>query len=80
MINIRIYCSKTHPEYENTYNIINDIMRQKKMIFSIERIYEAQTIQQKQIKHLPHIVINNQVVFMGGSLSIKDVNEIIKRL
>ena len=38
MINVKIYCMKTHREYENVYMVIDDVLKRSRLEYHIERV------------------------------------------
>lgn len=80
MINIKIYCTRKHKDYEATYNVFNDVLLESDLDFQITRISEVQTMALRNILYEPHVVINNQVVYARSCPSKEEVREILKRL
>ena len=63
MISVKIYCMKTHREYENVYMVIDDVLKRSRLEYRIERVTEPEELYRRRILFQPHIVINNRVVF-----------------
>lgn len=40
MISVKIYCMKTHREYENVYMVIDDVLKRSRLEYRIERVTE----------------------------------------
>ena len=38
MISVKIYCMKTHREYENVYMVIDDVLKRSRLEYRIERV------------------------------------------
>ena len=77
MINVKIYCMKTHREYENVYMVIDDVLKRSRLEYRIERVTEPEELYRRRILFQPHIVINNRVV-AGGSRGNLEKNEVDK--
>lgn len=80
MINVKIYCSKKHKDYDKAYNVINNVLLASNLDFKIERIFEAQTMALHHILYEPHIVINGQVVYTRSCPTPTDVKTILQKL
>ena len=44
MINVKIYCMKTHREYENVYMVIDDVLKRSRLEYHIERVTEPEEL------------------------------------
>lgn len=80
MINVKIYCTKKHKDYDTTYNLLNEVLLANNLEFQISRISEAKMIALQNIIYEPHIVINNQVVYARSCPSKEDMEEILRRM
>lgn len=80
MINVKIYCTRKHKEYDTTYNVLNEVLLANKLNYQISRITEAKTLALQHILYEPHIVINNQVVYASSCPTKEEIKEILQRL
>lgn len=80
MINIRIYCKRSHKDYNTIYNTFNEVLLEFNLDFQINRITDAQVMELQHIMYEPHIVINNQVVYMSSSPTKEEVKIVLQRL
>ena len=80
MIEIRIYCIKTHKDYQTSYDIIKETMEENKLDYIIHRIVQSDFIKRRNIISQPHIVINNQVAYFFNSLTKKDLRLTLIRM
>lgn len=80
MINIKIYCTKQHQDYQTTYDVINKVMMNNNLDFVIKRITEPKAIALQHIVYEPHIVINSFVVYTKGCPSEKEMENILHKL
>ena len=49
MINVKIYCMKTHREYENVYMVIDDVLKRSRLEYRIERVTEPEELYRRRI-------------------------------
>ncbi len=80
MINVQIYCAKKHQDYEKTYNIIKEVLKDCGEPYNIERIYKTEDIYRRRILYQPHIVINRQVVYTRGCPKKEEMVQILKTM
>ena len=80
MIEIKIYCTKTHEQYQTIYDIINKIMTENNFEYRIERITDRDVIRRRNILVQPHIVINNQIVLLKRAPTEHDIKIILIRM
>lgn len=80
MINVRIYCHKLHREYEATFNVINEALKECGLEYQIRRITDNAAFRYLKIFFQPHIVINNQVVYNGSCPKPEEVRIILQRM
>ena len=83
MINVKIYCMKTHREYENVYMVIDDVLKRSRLEYRIERVTEPEELYRRRILFQPHIVINPRffsppLSAAGGSRGNLEKNEVDK--
>lgn len=79
MINVRIYCMKTHRDYENVYMVVDDVLKRSRLEYRIERVTEPEELYRRRILFQPHIVINSRVVFARRCPQREEVTEILKK-
>lgn len=80
MINVRIYCMKTHRDYENVYMVVDDVLKRSRLEYRIERVTEPEELYRRRILFQPHIVINSRVVFARRCPQREEVTEILKKM
>ena len=80
MINIRIYCPQNHKDLETTHNVVTNSFVKYGLDYHIYCITSEEIIYQSRIKMVPHIVINNQVVYSGGCPNYDEMDIILKRM
>lgn len=80
MINVRIYCMKTHRDYENVYMVVDDVLKRSRLEYRIERVTEPEELYRRRILFQPHIVINSRVVFARCCPLREEVTEILKKM
>lgn len=80
MINIKIYCSRSHEAYEHIYKLVSEVMGKSKMGYEIQRISEPKILRMQNIVCEPHVVFNNQVVYTKTLSSGKELKNILQRL
>ncbi len=80
MINVRIYCSKRHKDYETAYQVIFEVLSESGKEFAIERIYKVEILNSRHIVQEPHIVVNNQVVYAGTCPSRENMLLILRKM
>lgn len=80
MINVKIYCMKTHREYENVYMVIDDVLKRSRLEYHIERVTEPEELYRRRILFQPHIVINNRVVFARRCPLREEAEEILRKM
>jgi len=80
MINIRIYCPKNHKEFETTHEVVKKAFLKHNLECRIYSITSEDIIYQTHINLLPHIVINNQVVYCGSCPKDSEMDLILKRM
>lgn len=80
MIEVRIYCIKSHIAYQSAYDAINQALKENKLEYVIYRIEESDFIKRRHIKNMPHIVINNQIAISGKCPTKNDVRMILIRM
>ena len=79
MISVKIYCMKTHREYENVYMVIDDVLKRSRLEYRIERVTEPEELYRRRILFQPHIVINN-VVFARRCPLREEAEEILRKM
>ena len=77
MISVKIYCMKTHSEYENVYMVIDDVLKRSRLEYRIERVTEPEELYRRRILFQPHIVINTRVVFARRCPLREEAEEIL---
>ena len=80
MISVKIYCMKTHREYENVYMVIDDVLKRSRLEYRIERVTEPEELYRHRILFQPHIVINNRVVFPRRCPLREEAEEILRKM
>ena len=80
MISVKIYCMKTHREYENVYMVIDDVLKRSRLEYRIERVTEPEELYRRRILFQPHIVINNRVVFARPCPLREEAEEILRKM
>ena len=80
MINVKIYCMKTHREYENVYKVIDDVLKRSRLEYRIERVTEPEELYRRRILFQPHIVINTRVVFARRCPLREEAEEILRKM
>ncbi len=80
MINVRIYCMKTHRDYENVYMVVDDVLKRSRLEYRIERVTEPEELYRRRILFQPHIVINSRVVFTRRCPLREEVTKILKKM
>ena len=80
MISVKIYCMKTHREYENVYMVIDDVLKRSRLEYRIERVTEPEELYRRRILFQPHIVINNRGVFARRCLLPEEAEEILRKM
>ena len=80
IVNIKIYCSSEHPDYDKTYDTIKDVLEENRITnYEIERINKIEILYSCRIFYQPHIVVNNEVVYTRSCPSKADFNFILRR-
>ena len=54
MISVKIYCMKTHREYENVYMVIDDVLKRSRLEYRIERVTEPEELYRRRILFQPY--------------------------
>ncbi len=80
MISVKIYCMKTHREYENVYMVIDDVLKRSRLEYRIERVTEPEELYRRRILFQPHIVIHNRVVFARRCPLREEAEEILRKM
>lgn len=80
MISVKIYCMKTHREYENVYMVIDDVLKRSRLEYRIERVTEPEELYRRRILFQPHIVISNRVVFARRCPLREEAEEILRKM
>ncbi|MBR5598448.1 MAG: thioredoxin family protein [Alphaproteobacteria bacterium] len=80
MIEVRIYCIKSNENYQTSYNLIKETMEENNLEYIIHRITESDFIKRRNIIHIPHIVINNQITNIGKNLTKNEIRITLIRM
>ena len=80
MISVKIYCMKTHREYENVYMVIDDVLKRSRLEYRIERVTEPEELYRRRILFQPHFVINNRDVFARRCPLREEAEEILRKM
>jgi glutaredoxin len=80
MITVRIYCPSCHSDFENTNKVVKEAFIKHDLEHRIHTITSDEVIYQSRIKMVPHIVINNQVVYCGSCPKLEEMDIILKRM
>ncbi len=80
MLNVKIYCPTTHPDYDTTFQIVKDVLSNEKLNFTIDRINKLEELYRLRILYPPQIVINCRVVFSRRCPTKEDMLQILKKM
>ena len=80
MISVKIYCMKTHREYENVYMVIDDVLKRSRLEYRIVRVTVPEDLYWRRILFLPHIVIIIRVVFARRCPLREEAEEILRKM
>jgi hypothetical protein len=80
MIEVKIYCIKTHKDYQTSYDVINNVLLKNKKTYIINRITKSDFIRHRNISAMPYIVINNIVVHQGSCPTEHEIKLILIRM
>lgn len=80
MIEVRIYCIKSHEMYQHTYDVVDEALKDNKLEYIIYRLTDSDFIKRRNIKNMPHIIINNQVAISGKCPTKSDIRMILIRM
>ena len=80
MIEVKIYCIKTHKDYQTSYDIINKVLLESKKQYLINRITKSDFIRHRNIPAMPYIVINNIVAHQGSCPTEHDIKIFLIRM
>jgi glutaredoxin len=73
MLEVKIYCIKSHKDYQTTYEVIENVLIENNIEYNITRITKSDLIQHRNISQMPYIVINNIVAHKGSCPSPHDI-------
>ncbi len=80
MLNVKIYCPITYPEYETTYQIVNEVLHEHNLNYIIERVSKMEELYRLRILYPPQIVINNRVVFSRRCPQKDEILQILHKM
>lgn len=80
MLNVKIYCPQTHPDYDTTYNIVEEVLQEQHLSYTIERINRFEDLYRLRILYPPQIVINSRVVYSRRCPQKEELLQILQKM
>ncbi len=80
MLNVKIYCPTTHPDYEETYQVIEKVLQEQKIKYIIERINRMEDLYRLRILYPPQIVINGRIVYNRRCPLKEEILQILEKM
>ncbi len=80
MLNVKIYCPTTYPEYATTYQNVDEVLSEQNLNYIIERISKLEELYRLRILYPPQIVINNRVVFSRRCPQKNEILQILHKM
>ena len=80
MLNVKIYCPITHPEYDTTYQVIEKVLQEQKLNYIIERINKLEDLYRLRILYPPQIVINGRIVYNRRCPLKEEILQILEKM
>ena len=80
MLNVKIYCPQTHPDYDATYNIVEGVLQEQHLSYTIERINRFEDLYRLRILYPPQIVINSRVVYSRRCPKKEELRQILQKM